>query len=181
MTTIPQVARAMREILTTIADAAARTTQFVVRRSPLGGATFSQTLVFGFLGNPEASLEELTQTAAALGVAITPQALDQRCTEAAAACLKQVLHAALTRALAHPPRHQQPHRRVARIVRNEVHQQLDERRFPRHLATDARRHRDGVEALGYALALHDGPPSARHGIARAARQHQPRYTETACS
>jgi len=33
---------------------------------------FSQTLVFGFLGNPQASLEELSQTAAALGVAITP-------------------------------------------------------------------------------------------------------------
>jgi hypothetical protein len=93
----------MREILTTVADAAARTTQFVVRRSPLGGATFSQTLVFGFLGNPEASLEELTQTAAALGVAITPQALDQRFTAAAAACLKQVLHAALTRVVAADP------------------------------------------------------------------------------
>jgi hypothetical protein len=103
MTTIPQVARAMREILTTVADTAARTTRFVLRRSPLGGATFSQTLIFGFLGNPEASLEELSQTAAALGVAITPQALDQRVTKAAAACLKQVLHAALARVVAADP------------------------------------------------------------------------------
>ena len=55
MTTIPQVARAMREILTPIADTAARTTRFVLRRSPLGGATFTQPLVFGFLGNPQAS------------------------------------------------------------------------------------------------------------------------------
>ena len=47
MTTIPQVARAMREILTTTADAAARTARFVQRTSPLSGATFSQTLVFG--------------------------------------------------------------------------------------------------------------------------------------
>ena len=75
MTTIPQVARALREILTTVADVAARTTRFVRRRSPLGGATFSQTLVFGFLGHPQASLEELAQTAATLGVSITPQAL----------------------------------------------------------------------------------------------------------
>jgi hypothetical protein len=65
MTTIPQVARTMREILTPVAAAAARTTRFVLRRSPLGGATFSQTLVFGFLGTPEASLEERSQTAAA--------------------------------------------------------------------------------------------------------------------
>ena len=68
MTTIPQVARTMREILTTTADEAARATRFVQRTSPLGGATFSQTLVFGFLGNPRATLEELTQTAATLGV-----------------------------------------------------------------------------------------------------------------
>ena len=52
-TTIPQVARVMREVLTTTADAAAKATQFVRRTSPLGGATFSQTLVFGFLGNPQ--------------------------------------------------------------------------------------------------------------------------------
>jgi hypothetical protein len=93
----------MREVLTTTADAAAKATQFVQRTSPLGGATFSQTLVFGFLGNPQASLEELTQTAATLGVPITPQALDQRFTPAAAACLEQVLRAAITRLIAADP------------------------------------------------------------------------------
>ena len=58
MTTIPQVAHAMREMLTTNADDAARATCFVQRQSPLGGATLSQTLVLGGLGNPQASLEE---------------------------------------------------------------------------------------------------------------------------
>jgi hypothetical protein len=87
MTTIPQLARTMREISTTLADAAARTRRFVLHRPPLGGATFSQTLAFGFLGNPQAPLEDLSQTAAALGVSITPQALDQRFTETAAAYL----------------------------------------------------------------------------------------------
>jgi Transposase DDE domain len=103
MTTIPQVARAMSEILTTTADDAARTTRFVQRQSPLGGGTFSQTLVFGFLSNPQASLEELTQTAAALGVEITPQALDHRFTPAAAACLEQILRAAIRRVMAADP------------------------------------------------------------------------------
>ena len=103
MTTIPQVARAMRKILTTTADEAARATRFVQRTSPLGGATFSQTLVFGFLGNPQASLEELAQTAATLGVSITPQALDQRFTAAAATCLEQVLRAAITQVIAAEP------------------------------------------------------------------------------
>jgi len=103
MTTIPQVARAMREILTTTAAEAARTTRFVQRTSPLSGATFSQTLVFGFLGNPQATLEELTQTAATLGVAISPQALDQRFTASAAACLEHVLLTAIARVITAEP------------------------------------------------------------------------------
>jgi hypothetical protein len=103
MTTIPQVARTMREILTTIADKAARTTRFVQRTSPLGGATFTQTWVFGFLGKPQATLEELTQAAATWGVEISPQALAQRFTMAAATCVKQVLDAALTRVISADP------------------------------------------------------------------------------
>ena len=103
MTTIPQVARAMREILTTTANEAARTTHFVQRTSPLSGATFSQTLVFGLLSNPQATLEELTQTAAALGIEISPQALDQRFTASAAACLHQVLMTAIARVITAEP------------------------------------------------------------------------------
>src|SRR5678815_4610092 len=99
MTTIPQVARAMREILTTTANEAAHATRFVQRTSPLGGATCTQTLVFGFLGNPQATLEELTQTAAALGVEVSPQALAQRFTASAAACLHQVLLTAIARVI----------------------------------------------------------------------------------
>src|SRR5262249_57557502 len=76
---------------------------FVQRTSPLSGATFSQTLVFGFLGNPQATLEELTQTAAALGVEVSPQALDQRFTAAAAACLHQVLLTAIARVITAEP------------------------------------------------------------------------------
>jgi DDE family transposase len=103
MTTIPQVARAMREILTTTAAEAGRATRFVQRTSPLSGATFSQTLVFGFLGNPQATLEELAQTAAALGIEISPQALDQRFTASASACLHQVLLTAMARVITAEP------------------------------------------------------------------------------
>jgi len=93
----------MREILTTTAAEAGRATRFVQRTSPLSGATFSQTLVFGFLGNPQATLEELTQTAAALGIEISPQALDQRFTASAAACLHQVLLTAIARVIPAEP------------------------------------------------------------------------------
>ena len=52
---------------------------------------FIQTLVFGWLSNPNATIEELTQTAATLGITITPQGLDKRFTEKAANFIKQVL------------------------------------------------------------------------------------------
>jgi len=103
MTTRPQVARARRAILTTTAVEAGRTTRFVQRTSPLHGATFSQTLGLGFLGNPQAPLEALTHTAAALGVALSPQAREQRCTASAAACLPQGLLTAIARGLPAEP------------------------------------------------------------------------------
>ena len=83
MTTIQQVSQKMPTILSSTADAAAQETRFVQRRSKLTGVKFAQTLVFGWLSNPQATLEELTQTAATLGVEITPQGLDQRFTRSA--------------------------------------------------------------------------------------------------
>jgi len=91
MTTITQVAQAMQTVLTEVADEVARRTGFVRRRSKLTGAKFCQTLVWGWLANPQASLEELAQTAALVGAPISPQAIDQRFSPTAAACLKQVL------------------------------------------------------------------------------------------
>jgi hypothetical protein len=103
MCTIPQVAQAMQTVLTTEANAAAKVTKFVQRESKMTGAMFTQTLVFGWLANPQSSLEELTQTAAALGVKISPQGLDQRFTKEAAACLYQVLSTAVAYVLAAEP------------------------------------------------------------------------------
>jgi hypothetical protein len=103
MATIPQVATAMQDVLTTAADAAGRASGFVQRASPLGGATFTQTLVFGFLASAAPTLEQLAQTAATLGVVVSPQALDQRCTKSAAACLERVLSQAITRVVAAAP------------------------------------------------------------------------------
>ena len=46
MPIIDQVARAMQDVLTFVAQRLARETQFVQRESKLDGATFVQTLVF---------------------------------------------------------------------------------------------------------------------------------------
>ncbi|HET8646980.1 MAG TPA: transposase, partial [Vicinamibacteria bacterium] len=90
------MATALQTVLGETAAAAAQVTEFVKRRSKLGGAPWVQTLVFGWLANPDASLGELSQTAASLGVAISPQGLDQRFGPEAAACLEAVLAASLT-------------------------------------------------------------------------------------
>jgi hypothetical protein len=103
MTTVPQLAQTLQCVFTTTADAAARATGFVQRRSKLSGAAFVQALVFGWLADPHASLAALAQAAATVGVAISPQGLDQRCTEAAAAFLEAVLGAAVQAVIAAEP------------------------------------------------------------------------------
>lgn len=94
MTTITQVRQKMQVILKDSAQQVGRTSGFVQRQSKFGGAELAQTLVLGWLANPQASLEELAQCAAAVGVSISAQGLDQRLGQSAAECLQQVLHQA---------------------------------------------------------------------------------------
>lgn len=103
MTTIPQLAAVLQELLTSVADRIAGETGFVRRESKLGGAEFSQTLVFGWLANPEATLNELVQAAATLGVTITEQGLDNRFTAPAAECLRCILETAVGLAVSARP------------------------------------------------------------------------------
>jgi hypothetical protein len=70
----------------------------------LDGPHFVQTLVFGWLANPQATLEELAQMAARRGVRISAQGLAQRFSLAAATFVQQVLEAAVARlVVAGPP------------------------------------------------------------------------------
>jgi hypothetical protein len=95
MTSIAQMCTQWQTLLTTTAAACERESGFVQRRSKLTGPLFVQTLVFGWLAHPDATLEQLAQTAALLGVRISAQGLAQRFTPAAAKELRQVLEAAV--------------------------------------------------------------------------------------
>lgn len=95
MQNVPQIAHALQEVLSETALQAGRESGFIQRQVKLTGASFVQALVFTWLANPAASYEELAQTAATLGVTITPQGLEQRFSRTAADCLKRVLEAAL--------------------------------------------------------------------------------------
>ena len=95
MTTVADLSSRLQTLFTSVADQVARRCRFVQRTSKLTGAVFAQALVFGYLANPEASLPELAQAAAAAGVSISPQGLEQRCTDDAAIFLEQLVGAAM--------------------------------------------------------------------------------------
>lgn len=101
--TVSHVVDALQAVFTQKADQAAHDSKFVQRQSKLTGNIFVQTLTFGWLNNPQATLEELTQTAAALGVSISPQGLEQRFTSRAVECMRQVLSDAVARVITADP------------------------------------------------------------------------------
>lgn len=105
MPIIPQVTHAMQTLLTTTTEAAAATLQFEKRpdRAKFTPSTLVQTLVYGWLANPTATVEQLAQMADRLGVDVSPQAIDQRFTEATAALLQDVLLASVQQVIAADP------------------------------------------------------------------------------
>jgi len=94
---------ALQNLLLHSARLAGLESGFLLRRSKLSPELFVQTLVLGWLANPSASLQQLTQTAALTGTNLSAQALDQRFNKRAAQCLKLVLEAALQYVFAADP------------------------------------------------------------------------------
>lgn len=95
METISQIIPAMQRVLIETADTLARPSGFMQRQVIFTGSLFVQSLVFGWMSNPDATLDELAQIATSLGAPISPQGLDQRFTQPAANFLRQVLEAAI--------------------------------------------------------------------------------------
>lgn len=95
MASISEIAEAMESVLTRHAEALARPSGFVQRASKLSGSLFVKTLVLGWLGNPDASLSELSQVAGSLGLSISPQGLAARFGPRTVAYLEHLLKATL--------------------------------------------------------------------------------------
>jgi len=91
MEILSQVAMNMQTVLTETANQLAKETGLIKRQRKLRGASFAQALVFGWLSNPDATLEELAQTSAAIGVNLTPEAMFYRFTPDAAKFLGRLL------------------------------------------------------------------------------------------
>jgi DDE family transposase len=86
----------LRPFLTDQARQLARETGFVQRSSPIDGAAFVQTLVFGFLDEPDASYTDLQHLLACQKILVSPQALAKRMTKAASHFLHRMVEALLT-------------------------------------------------------------------------------------
>ena len=95
-TKIPHMAEKLQEILTSKADEMGRMSGFIKRQKKFSGSSFAQTLVFGWLANPSSSMEELSQSAANVGVVVSRQGIDGRFTESAARFMECLVKEALT-------------------------------------------------------------------------------------
>src|SRR5512135_207730 len=103
MTTVTHLSKTLQDLLTKTANELARSTGFTQRESKVTGAVFAQALVLGWLANADATLEELTQGMAALGVSLSPQGLEDRFSPQAAELLKQLLERATQHLIAVDP------------------------------------------------------------------------------
>ncbi|HEX5957251.1 MAG TPA: IS4 family transposase [Hyphomicrobiaceae bacterium] len=96
MSSIDALIADVQPLFTTIANQLAVETGVVQRKRTLSGASLLQTLVFGWVEQPAATLSHLTEVAAARGAVLTPQALNQRFTPALVTCLERFFAAAVS-------------------------------------------------------------------------------------
>jgi hypothetical protein len=91
----------MQHVLTSAAEAADAQLHYTKRpdRAKFTASTLVQTLVLGWLAHPDATVEQLSQSAARLGVEASPQAIDQRFSFATATLLRSVLNSSLQHAI----------------------------------------------------------------------------------
>lgn len=105
MNTIPQISQALQTLLTEATEAADAKLHYTKRPdlAKFSASTLVQTLVFGWLAHPDASREQLSYTAAQVGVCVSPQAIDQRLTLATAELVREVLTSSMQHLIAADP------------------------------------------------------------------------------
>lgn len=92
---ITSLAAVLQSLLTADANDLAQATGLVRRRRHLSGDVLAQTLILGWLADPDATLEQLADTAARAGHDVSPQAIDQRLTDQAVPFFEGLLGCAL--------------------------------------------------------------------------------------
>src|SRR5437660_12576471 len=91
MNSVPQGAETIQRIIDEEAEQLAREVGFIQRLRVLSGADFVQSLILGWLQEPEIALDGLTQVLERREVSISASGLSQRFTPEAATLLHRVL------------------------------------------------------------------------------------------
>lgn len=102
MQMVVELASALQRVFTTAAEELAKDCGLRTRK--FSGSTLAQTLVFGWLCKPMATLEELAQQAAVFGVQVSPQGIAQRFSGALATFFQKLLETAVCEVLASNPK-----------------------------------------------------------------------------
>ncbi len=95
MVTIPDLQQALQLVLVERAEARGRSSGWQQRRGHISPSQFVQTLVWGWLEAPEATLGRLTRVAHATGALVTQQAISQRFSPQSIALVRGVLEDAM--------------------------------------------------------------------------------------
>ncbi|MGH3429044.1 MAG: hypothetical protein ACRDQZ_16015 [Mycobacteriales bacterium] len=93
----------VQTLFTDLAEQAAAHSGLRRRHAPLGGPAFVQALVFASLAEPEPTLDDYAQTAAAADAPVSPQAIDQRFGHARTDCLRRLAERLAGAAVANDP------------------------------------------------------------------------------
>jgi Transposase DDE domain len=96
--TVDQLADALQTLFTTDADQAAKDSGMIRRQRKLTGADFVQAVVFHWLDDPQATIEEVIEN-----LDLSEQAFNERLDDRAVDCLRRVLEKALERLFAARP------------------------------------------------------------------------------
>jgi len=88
-------AKQLHEFLNERAHLLGKVSRFVQRVSKLSAEVFVKTLVLGLAAKPQASLSELAEQSAAMGVQISPQGLDERINRRAVTLLQGLFEQAI--------------------------------------------------------------------------------------
>lgn len=91
MSSVTHFAETVQRLLTEEADQLAREVGFIQRERVISGADFVQSLLFGWLQEPEIAYDGLTQVLGRREVSITASGLSQRFTPEAACLLQRIL------------------------------------------------------------------------------------------
>lgn len=94
MNIVGRTCAAVQQLLGPLAEAAAQDSGVIVRQRKFTARSLARTFVGGFLHKPAATDEDLAQMAAQCGVAVTPQAVEQRHTPRLVAFLEALFRRA---------------------------------------------------------------------------------------